>query len=91
MRFFAIFCIAVALYYGWSATDTMRSGIAYPLRGDTSVAQRRDDPESKYGKYLAARWLICTGFAALGVVMFVFEGPLERMNAAATKPAKPGA
>ena len=81
MRLFAIFCYAVALFYGWTAVDTMRMGIAEPLRGADSVEQRRDDPDSHYRKYLAARWLFAAGFAALGAVMQVVAGRFEKLEA----------
>ena len=77
MRLFAIFCFAVALFYGWTVVDAMRTGVTYPLGGQSSVEQRRDDPQSRYQRHLAARWLFATGFAALGVVMQVFAGRLE--------------
>lgn len=80
MRLFAIFCYAVALFYGWSAVDTMRSGVAEPLVGDSSAEHRRDDPNSHYRKYLAARWLFATGFAALGAVMQVVAGRFEAIE-----------
>ncbi len=80
MRIFATLCFAIALFYGWAAVDTMRRGVATPLRGDTSVEHRRDDPQSSYTKYLAARWLFAGGFIALGVVMNVFAGRFEKME-----------
>ena len=81
MRTFAILCYAVALFYGWTAVDSMRRGVAQPLRGGDSVEQRRDDPDSHYRKYLAARWLFATGFVALGAVMQVFAGRFEALEA----------
>ena len=80
MRLFAMLCFAVAFFYGWTAVDAMRSGVATPMRGDTSVEHRRDDPQSSYGKYLAARWLFAGGFMALGVVMNVFAARFEKME-----------
>ena len=80
MRLFAIFCFAVAFFYGWTAVETMRTGVAHPLGGSSEVVQRRDDPESRYQRCLAARWLFASGFAALGVVMQVFAGRLEAVD-----------
>ena len=80
MRLFAIFCYAVALFYGWTAVDTMRTGVAHALGGDSSVEHRHDDPQSRYQRYLAARWMFATGFAALGVVMQVFAGRFDALQ-----------
>ena len=80
MRFFSIFCFVIALYYGWNAVDTMRSGVAYPLRGDTDKEQRRDDPQSSYTKYLAARWLLAGGFVLLGAALRFSAGRLEKIE-----------
>ena len=80
MRLFSIFCFAIALYYGWNAVDTMRSGVAYPLRGDTSKEHRRDDPQSNYTKYLAARWLMAGGFVLLGGALRFFAGRMEKLE-----------
>jgi len=79
MRLFAIFCYAIALYYGYTAIETMQSGVAYPIRGDTSVPHERGVVESKYGKYLMARWLFAGGFIALGAVMQVFAGRFDKL------------
>lgn len=80
MRLFSIICFVIALYYGWSAVETMRAGVAYPLRGDTDAGQRRDDPESKYTKYLAARWLLAGGFVLLGAALRFSAGRLEKLE-----------
>ena len=80
MRLFAIFCYAVAFFYGWTAVDAMRTGVAYSLGDSSSVEQRRDDPESRYQRYLAARWLFATGFVALGAVMQGFAGRMEALE-----------
>ena len=85
MRLFAIFCYAVALYYGYTAVETMRSGVAYPIRGDTSVPHLRDAPDSKYSKYLMARWLFTGGFVVLGAVMQVFAGRFDKLSENAAK------
>ena len=85
MRLFAIFCYAVALYYGYTAIETMQSGVAYPMRGDTSVAHLREDPESRYAKYLMARWLFAGGFIAVGAVMQFFAGRFDNLAADAPK------
>ena len=85
MRLFAIICYAIALYYGYTAVETMRSGVAYALRGDTTVPQRRDVADSKYGKYLMARWLYTGGFIVLGAVMQVFAGRFEKLETDATR------
>ena len=79
MRLFAIFCYAIALFYGFTAVETMQTGAAYALRGDTSVAQMRDDPESKYWEYLMARWLIAGGFISIGAVMQFFAGRFDKL------------
>jgi hypothetical protein len=80
MRLFAIFCYAIALYYGYTAVETMQSGVAYPIRGDTSVPHLRDEPDSRYQKYLMARWLFAGGFIALGAVMQVFAGRFDKLS-----------
>ena len=80
MRLFAIICYAIAMYYGYTAVETMRSGVAYALRGDTATPQRKLDSGSKYQKYLLARWLFAGGFVALGAVMQVFAGRFERLE-----------
>ena len=79
MRLFAIFCYAIALYYGYTAIETMQTGVAYAIRGDTSVPHERDVPESKYEKYLLARWLFAGGFIAMGAVMQVFAGRFDKL------------
>lgn len=79
MRLFAIFCYALALFYGWTAVETMRSGVARPL-GSAAAEHRRDDPESRYQRYLAARWLYASGFVVLGVVMQIFAGRFEKLE-----------
>ena len=80
MRLFAIICYAIALYYGYTAVETMRSGVAYAMRGDTATPHHRDVPESKYGKYMAARWLFAGGFIALGAVMQIFAARFEKLE-----------
>jgi len=80
VRLFAIFCFAVALFYGWTVVDTVRSGVAYPLAGDTSVANRRDDPGSRYQRYLLARCLLAGGFVAVGFVMQWVAGKFEKLE-----------
>ena len=77
---FAIFCYAVALFYGWTAVDAMRTGVAYSLGDSSGVEQRRDDPESRYQRFLVARWLIAAGFAAMGAVMQGFAGRMEALE-----------
>lgn len=81
MRLFAILCFGAAVFYGYTAVEAMRTGVATPLRGDTSVLHRRDDPKSNYSKYLLARWLAAGGFVALGVVMHVFAARFDKLNA----------
>ena len=85
MRFFAICCLAVAMFYGWTAVDAMRSGTVQPLTGSQKADHRRDDPQSSYQRYLLARWLYCGGFVALGAVMFVFAGKFEKLESDAGK------
>ena len=77
MRLFAICCFAIAVFYGWTAVETMRTGVAHSLTGDSDAEHRRDDPDSRYQKCLAARWIFATGFAAVGVVMHIFAGRFE--------------
>ncbi len=78
MRLFAIACFAIASFYGWTAVDAMRSGTVEPLGGASHAVQRRDDPASKFTRFVLARWLCAGGFAALGSVMFIFAGRFER-------------
>ena len=85
MRIFAILCFAVAAFYGWTAIDAMRSGSVYPLGGKSDVEQRRDDPQSKFQRFMLARWLFAGGFAAVGGVMFVFAGRFEKLESDAPR------
>ncbi|MEO6741487.1 MAG: hypothetical protein ABIP20_14665 [Chthoniobacteraceae bacterium] len=85
MRFFAIICFAVAMFYGWTAVDAMRTGTVHALGGKSDAEQRRDDPQSKYQRYMLARWLYAGGFAALGGVMLVFAGRFEKLGSDAGK------
>ena len=80
MKIFAMCCFAVAMFYGWTAVDAMRSGTVRALGGDSSVEHRRDDPQSLFQRYMLARWLYCGGFVALGVVMQVFAGRFDRLE-----------
>ena len=80
MRLFAVFCYAVALFYGWTVVETVRSGVVRPLAGDTSVEHRRDDPGSRYQRYLLARCLFATGFVAVGAVMQWVAGKFEELE-----------
>ena len=84
MRIFGIVCFAVAIFYGWTAVDAMRTGAVHSL-GSSDIEHRRDDPQSKFQRYLLARWLYCGGFAALGVVMQVFAGRFEKLESDAGK------
>ena len=84
MRIFAIACFAVAFFYGWTAVDALRTGIVEPM-GASGTEQRREDPQSKFQRYLLARWLSCSGFAALGVVMLVIAGRFEKLEGDAGK------
>jgi hypothetical protein len=81
MRLFALLCYGAAIFYGYTAVEAMRTGVASPLRGDTDALHRRDDPKSNYSKYLLARWLATGGFVALGVVMQVFAARFDKLNA----------
>ncbi len=85
MRLFAIVCFAVAAFYGYTAVDAMRTGVVRPLGGSSGVEQRRDDPESKFVRFMLARWLYAGGFAALGGVMLVFAGRFEKLGDDAQK------
>ena len=80
MRLFAIACFAVAIFYGWTAVDALQSGIVKPLGGSSNVEQRRDDPGSKYARFVLARWLCAGGFATLGGVMLWFAGRLDKLQ-----------
>ena len=80
MRLFAILCYAIALYYGYTAVDAMRTGVTYPLSGETSTAHQRDQAGSKYSQYLLARWLFTGGLVAVGAVMQVFAGRFEKVE-----------
>ena len=84
MRLFAICCFAVASFFAYTAGDAMRTGTVQALGGD-SGEYRRDDPQSKYRRYLLARWVYAGGFAALGCVMFVFAGRFEKLGEDAEK------
>ncbi len=80
MRFFALICFALAVFYGYTAVEAMRLGTTTALRGpETSVVHRKDDPASKYSKFLLARWLFAGGFIAVGAVMYVFAGRFEKL------------
>lgn len=80
MRLFAIFCHIAALYYCAMAIQTMRTGVATPMRGDTSILHRKDDPNSSYGKFLFARWLLAGGLVATGFVMSSVAGKFEKLE-----------
>jgi hypothetical protein len=49
------------------------------------VEHRRDDPNSRYQRYLLARWLFAGGFGALGGVMQFFAGRFEKLDSDARK------
>lgn len=85
MRLFAICCLAVAIFYGWTAVDAMRTGKVQALSGHENAEQRRDDPRSKYQRFLLARWLYCGGFVALGAVMYLVAGRFEKLESNAGK------
>ncbi len=85
MRFFAICCFAIAAFYGWTAIDAVRTGEVRSLGGKDEKAQRRDDPDSKYQRWMLARWMYAGGFAALGGVMLVFAGRFEKLGDDARK------
>jgi hypothetical protein len=85
VRLFAICCFAVAMFYGWTAIDAMRSGTVRALGGDSSVEHRRDDAQSRFQRYMLARWLYCGGLVTLGVVMHVFAGRFEKLGSDAAK------
>jgi hypothetical protein len=80
VRLFAICCFAVAAFFGWTAVDAMRTGVVRPWGDESGAEQRQDDPQSKYRRYLLARWLYAGGFAALGGVMFVFAGRFDKLG-----------
>lgn len=80
MRLFATFCYIGAAYYCVMAIQTMRTGVANPLRGDTTIIHRREDPNSSYGKFLFARWLLAGGLVVMGVVMSATAERFERLE-----------
>jgi hypothetical protein len=80
VRLFAIACFAAAMFYGWTAADAMRTGVVHALGGKSNAEQRRDDPQSKFQRYLLARWLCCAGFVALGAVMQVSAGRFDKLE-----------
>ena len=67
------------MFYGWTAVDAMRTGTVHGF-GDSSVEHRRDDPQSRFQRYLIARWLFSGGFIALGAVMLVVAGRFEKLE-----------
>jgi hypothetical protein len=85
VRIFGILCFAVAMFYGWTAVDAMRTGAVHALGGNSGTEHRREDPQSKYRRYLLARWLYCGGFVTLGIVMHVFAGRFEKLASDAGK------
>ena len=84
MRFFAIICYALAVFYGYTAVEAMRTGETTPLRGG-GAAQRRDDPGSSYQRLLTARWLFTGGLVAVGAVMQVFAARFDKLMAHAPR------
>ena len=72
------------MFFGWTAVDAMRTGVVHAL-GDSTVEHRRGDPQSRFQRYLLARWLCCGGFIALGVVMQFFAGRFEKLESDAGK------
>jgi hypothetical protein len=85
VRLFAIACFAVTLFYGWTAVDALRTGVVKPLGGSSNAEQRRDDPQSKFARFVLARWLCAGGFATLGGVMLAFAGRFEKLSDDAQK------
>jgi hypothetical protein len=81
MRLFAILCYGIAVFYGYTAVEAMRTGVTTALNGDDGALHRRDDPASKYAKFLLARWMFAGGFVAVGMVMRVFAGKFEKLEA----------
>jgi hypothetical protein len=80
MRFFGICCYFIAVFYGYTAVEAMRTGVATPLRGGSTALHRSDDPASAYKKLLISRWLLAVGFAALGAVMQTTASRLDQLN-----------
>ncbi len=80
MRLFAILCFAIAIFYGYTAVDAMRTGTVHSLGGKADVEARRDDPESPFQRFLFARWMYAGGFAALGGVMLFFAGRFDKLE-----------
>ena len=85
MRLFAIGCFAVAIFYGYTAVDAMRTGVTHSLGGKADVEQRRDEPQSRFARFLFARWMYAGGFATLGAVMLFVSGRFEKLEADANK------
>lgn len=81
MRIFAFFAWGIALFYAYTAVDATRSGVVSPMRGDTSVELRKEDPNSGYSRNVAARWIIASGFVILGIATYVLAGHFEKLNA----------
>jgi hypothetical protein len=81
MRLFAFCCYIIAAFYAYTAIDSMRRGIVYPMSGNTSVPAMREDANSPYAKYLAARWLIAAGFILSGAVMQYFASRFDKLDA----------
>ena len=73
------------MFYGYTAGDAMRTGTVHALSGKSDAEQRRDDPQSKFARYMLARWLYAGGFAAFGGVMLVFAGRFEKLGSDAGK------
>lgn len=73
------------MFYGYTAVDAMRTGSVRALGGKSDAEQRRDEPKSKYQRYMIARWLYAGGFTALGGVMLVFAGRFEKLGSDAGK------
>ena len=80
MRLYAICCFIAAVFYCGTAVQAMWTGAASPLRGDSAMVHRREDPASSYGRYLFARWLLAAGLVATGVMMSVLAGRFEKLE-----------
>jgi hypothetical protein len=72
----------VAVFYLVTAVNALHSGTVAPLSGKTTAVQRRDDPGSKYYKFLIARFVLVGGLSALGVLMNVLATRFERIGEA---------
>jgi hypothetical protein len=75
-----MFCFVAAALYGATAVQAGYSGVTTALVGKTEVEHRRDDSESRYWKFFAARCLLAGGLASMGVLMNVLATKFEKLE-----------